>query len=872
MSKTYEPKLFEEKLYKRWESKGYFKASVDKDKEPFTIVMPPPNITGQLHMGHALNCTIQDIIIRFKRMAGYSALWLPGTDHASIATEVKIVEQMKKEGLTKADVGREGFLERAWEWKRQYGGRIEQQLRHLGASCDWSRLAFTMDDRLSRAVKEVFVKLYDKGLIFKGDRIINWCPHCKTALSDAEVDYEEKASHLWHIRYDLVDGTGSVVVATTRPETMLGDTAVAVNPEDERYSHLIGAKLILPLVGREIPIVADEYVEKDFGTGAVKITPAHDPNDFEVGLRHRLEVIRVMNDDGTMNEHAGKYNGMDRDDARRAVVEDLQALGNLVKIEDHVHNAGHCYRCGSVVEPIVSKQWFVKMEPLAAPAIKAVKTKKVEFIPKRFEKTYFNWMNNIKDWCISRQLWWGHRIPAYYCDECGEMVVACEAPDKCPRCGSTSLRQDEDVLDTWFSSALWPFSTLGYPDKTKDLKYFYPTSLLVTAYDIIFFWVARMIFSGIEHTGEVPFSEVLIHGIVRDSQGRKMSKSLGNGIDPLEIIDKYGADTLRFSLASGIAPGGDTRYLEDKTESARNFINKVWNASRYVLMNVEGRELPEMGTFRFDSADKWILCKLNKLIKEVSVNLDKYEIGMAGAKIYDFVWSEFCDWYIEMSKIALYGDNEKKRAQKLSVLVHVLKNVLKLLHPFIPYVTEEIYSYIGTGEKTIMLSSWPVINKKYGYGKDMEYIEKVKEVVKAVRNIRAEMKVQPGKRVKIMLVQGETDYTNGLTYIEKLAGASSVEIIASRDLVTEKVATAVVGDLEILIPLGELVDLDKEIARLTADLESLKKEIARGEGMLNNPNFVSKAPAKLVENEKAKLSANRETLTKLEQKIAELKA
>ena len=872
MSKTYEPKLFEEKLYKKWESKGYFKATVDKNKEPFTIVMPPPNITGQLHMGHALNCTIQDVIIRFKRMAGYSALWLPGTDHASIATEVKIVEQMKKEGITKDDIGRDGFLERAWAWKNQYGGRIEQQLRCLGASCDWSRLAFTMDDKLSRAVQEVFIKLYEKGLIFKGDRIINWCPHCKTALSDAEVEYEEKQSHLWHIRYDLVDGSGSVIVATTRPETMLGDTAVAVNPKDERYAGLIGAKLVLPLVGREIPVVADEYVETEFGTGAVKITPAHDPNDFEVGLRHNLEVIRVMNDDGTMNEFAGKYQGMDRDDARKAIVADLEALGNLVKIEDHVHNAGHCYRCGAVIEPIVSKQWFVKMEPLAQPAIKAVKTKKVEFIPQRFEKTYFNWMNNIKDWCISRQLWWGHRIPAYYCDECGEMVVAAQKPDKCPKCGCTCMKQDEDVLDTWFSSALWPFSTLGYPDKTKDLKYFYPTSLLVTAYDIIFFWVARMIFSGIEHTGEVPFSEVLIHGIVRDGKGRKMSKSLGNGIDPLEIIDKYGADTLRFSLASGIAPGGDTRYLEEKTEAARNFINKVWNASRYVLMNVEGRKLPELDTFRFDSADKWILCKLNRLIKEVSVNLDKYEIGLAAAKIYDFVWSEFCDWYIEMSKIALYGDNEKKRSQKLAVLVHVLKTVLKLLHPFIPYVTEEIYSNLGTGEKTIMLSDWPAINKKYGYGKEMEYVEKIKEVIKAVRNIRAEMKVQPSKRVKIMLVQGETDFAKGLTYIEKLAGASSVEIISSRNEITEKVATAVVGDLEILIPLGELVDLEKDIARLTADMQNVEKEIARSENMLNNQSFVAKAPAKLVENEKAKLAANRETLAKLAEKIAELKA
>lgn len=659
MEKTYQPQLFEKKLYEFWSKGGYFGAKPNPEKEPFTIVMPPPNITGQLHMGHALDETVQDIIIRFKRMSGYEALWIPGTDHASIATEVKIVDKLKAEGLDKREIGREEFLRRAWEWKKQYGGRIVEQLKTLGSSCDWSREAFTMDENLSAAVLEVFCKLYDKGLIYRGDRIINWCPTCGTALSDAEVEYSEKDSFLWHFRYPLKDGSGYIEVATTRPETIPGDTAVAVNPKDPKYKHLVGKILVLPVNGREIPIVADNYVEMGFGSGAVKITPAHDPNDFEVGLRHNLPVIRVMDDNGVMNELAGKYNGLTRDECRKQIVEDLKEGGFLVKIEPYKHNVGECYRCSTIVEPIVSKQWFVKMKPLAEPAIAAVKKRKVEFIPKRFEKTYFNWMENVRDWCISRQLWWGHRIPAYYCDDCGEMTVSKTKVEVCPKCGGKHVRQDEDVLDTWFSSALWPFSTLGYPKKTKDLEYFYPTNVLVTAYDIIFFWVARMIFSGIENMGEVPFSEVLIHGLVRDSQGRKMSKSLGNGIDPLEIIDKYGADTLRFSLATGIAPGSDTRYSEEKVESCRNFMNKLWNASRFLIMNMEGKELKDISELKKLPVDKWILTKLQGLIKEVTINLNKYEIGLAAGKIYDFVWSDFCDWYIEMEKPLLYGDNEK---------------------------------------------------------------------------------------------------------------------------------------------------------------------------------------------------------------------
>ena len=871
MEKTYQPQLFEKKLYEFWSKGGYFGAKPNPEKEPFTIVMPPPNITGQLHMGHALDETVQDIIIRFKRMSGYEALWIPGTDHASIATEVKIVDKLKAEGLDKREIGREEFLRRAWEWKKQYGGRIVEQLKTLGSSCDWSREAFTMDENLSAAVLEVFCKLYDKGLIYRGDRIINWCPTCGTALSDAEVEYSEKDSFLWHFRYPLKDGSGYIEVATTRPETIPGDTAVAVNPKDPKYKHLVGKILVLPVNGREIPIVADNYVEMGFGSGAVKITPAHDPNDFEVGLRHNLPVIRVMDDNGVMNELAGKYNGLTRDECRKQIVEDLKEGGFLVKIEPYKHNVGECYRCSTIVEPIVSKQWFVKMKPLAEPAIAAVKKRKVEFIPKRFEKTYFNWMENVRDWCISRQLWWGHRIPAYYCDDCGEMTVSKTKVEVCPKCGGKHVRQDEDVLDTWFSSALWPFSTLGYPKKTKDLEYFYPTNVLVTAYDIIFFWVARMIFSGIENMGEVPFSEVLIHGLVRDSQGRKMSKSLGNGIDPLEIIDKYGADTLRFSLATGIAPGSDTRYSEEKVESCRNFMNKLWNASRFLIMNMEGKELKDISELKKLPVDKWILTKLQGLIKEVTINLNKYEIGLAAGKIYDFVWSDFCDWYIETEKPLLYGDNEKLKIHALSMLSYVLETVLKLLHPFVPFVTEEIFRILHP-DKALIVEEWPKYNKRLTYYAEAKAFEGVMNLIKAVRNIRAEMNVAPSKRVTLLIKDNEHRpfFEKTAMFIEKLAGASHVEFVKEKPT-DVKVSTAVSDSVEVYIPLGELVDTEKEIARLTKELENTEKEILRAEGMLGNQKFVANAPKALVEKERDKLEKYRQKRDKLFEQIENLK-
>ncbi len=871
MEKTYQPQLFEKKLYEFWSKGGYFGAKPNPDKEPFTIVMPPPNITGQLHMGHALDETVQDIIIRFKRMSGYEALWIPGTDHASIATEVKIVDKLKAEGLDKREIGREEFLRRAWEWKKQYGCRIVEQLKTLGSSCDWSREAFTMDENLSAAVLEVFCKLYDKGLIYRGDRIINWCPTCGTALSDAEVEYSEKDSFLWHFRYPLKDGSGYIEVATTRPETIPGDTAVAVNPKDPKYKHLVGKILVLPVNGREIPIVADNYVEMGFGSGAVKITPAHDPNDFEVGLRHNLPVIRVMDDNGVMNELAGKYNGLTRDECRKQIVEDLKEGGYLVEIEPYKHNVGECYRCSTIVEPIVSKQWFVKMKPLAEPAIAAVKKRKVEFIPKRFEKTYFNWMENVRDWCISRQLWWGHRIPAYYCDDCGEMTVSKTKVEVCPKCGGKHVRQDEDVLDTWFSSALWPFSTLGYPKKTKDLEYFYPTNVLVTAYDIIFFWVARMIFSGIENMGEVPFSEVLIHGLVRDSQGRKMSKSLGNGIDPLEIIDKYGADTLRFSLATGIAPGSDTRYSEEKVESCRNFMNKLWNASRFLIMNMEGKELKDISELKKLPVDKWILTKLQGLIKEVTINLNKYEIGLAAGKIYDFVWSDFCDWYIEMEKPLLYGDNEKLKIHALSMLSYVLETVLKLLHPFVPFVTEEIFRILHP-DKALIVEEWPKYNKRLTYYAEAKAFEGVMNLIKAVRNIRAEMNVAPSKRVTLLIKDNEHRpfFEKTAMFIEKLAGASHVEFVKEKPT-DVKVSTAVSDSVEVYIPLGELVDTEKEIARLTKELENTEKEILRAEGMLGNQKFVANAPKALVEKERDKLEKYRQKRDKLSEQIENLK-
>ena len=869
MDKTYDPQ-FEKRIYDFWTKGKYFEAHPNSEKEPFTVMMPPPNITGQLHMGHALNQTVQDIIVRFKRMSGFETLWLPGTDHASIATEVKIVEQMKKEeGLTKSDVGREGFLERAWAWKEKYGGRIVEQLKRLGTSCDWSKEAFTMDKNCSAAVLDAFVRYYKKGLIYRGDRIINWCPHCRTALSDAEVEYREQQSSLWYYRYPFVEGDGYITIATTRPETMLGDTAVAVNPKDEKMAPYVGRMLRLPFTDRVIPVVADDYVEMGFGTGAVKITPAHDPNDFELGLRHNLEVIRVIDDGGIMNENAGKYAGMDRLTCRKAVVEDLEEQGYLEKIEPYAHNVGECYRCGETVEAIVSKQWFVKMKPLAEPAIKAVRSKKVEFIPKRFEKTYFNWMENIKDWCISRQLWWGHRIPAYYCDDCGEMTVAKTAPECCPKCGGR-LRQDEDVLDTWFSSALWPFSTLGYPRKNKNLSYFYPTSVLVTAYDIIFFWVARMIFSGIEIMGEPPFSEVLIHGIVRDPHGKKMSKSAGNGVDPLELIDRYGADALRFSLATGIAPGSDTRFTEGKIESCRNFVNKLWNASRFVVMNIE-KDDDLTFPAKLNGADKWILTRLNDVVKDVTINLNKYEIGLAAARLYDFTWTEFCDWYIEMSKPLLYGGNKKDHSHAVAMLTYVLTAILKLLHPFIPFVTEEIYSKFAPKGSVLMVSDWPAYNKKTVFRKEERQFESLRETVVAIRNMRAEMNVPPSKRVDAFVVTDNPSFVTGVAgYLEKLAGLSSVTLVSGKDEVEGAVASVVTTLAEVLVPLGELIDTDKERERLQKEIASTSADVERLSKLLGNAAFVAKAPQKLVDGEREKLARAEEKLAKLEEKLAAL--
>ncbi len=870
MEKTYNPE-FEKRIYEFWMRNKCFEAHANPEKEPFTIMMPPPNITGQLHMGHALDQTVQDILTRFKRMCGYEALWLPGTDHASIATEVKIVEKMKnEEGLTKADVGRDGFLERAWAWKEQYGGRIVEQLKRLGSSCDWSKEAFTMDDNLSAAVREAFVRYYEKGLIYRADRIINWCPHCKTAISDAEVEYKEQQSNLWYYRYPVVGEDDYITIATTRPETMLGDTAVAVNPKDEKMAKFVGKMLQLPLTDRIIPVVADDYCEIGFGTGAVKITPAHDPNDFELGLRHNLPVIRVIDDEGKMNENAGKYQGLDRLECRKAVVEDLDKLGLLEKIEPYAHNVGECYRCGETVEAIVSKQWFVKMKTLAEPAIKAVKTKKTEFVPKRFEKIYFNWMENIKDWCISRQLWWGHRIPAYYCEDCGEMVVAKTAPETCPKCGGNHFRQDEDVLDTWFSSALWPFSTLGYPKKTKNLKYFYPTSVLVTAYDIIFFWVARMMFSGIEFMGEVPFNEVLIHGIVRDSQGRKMSKSLGNGIDPLLIIDKYGADALRFSLASGIAPGSDTRYTDAKTESARNFINKLWNASRFVLMNINPDDDLTFPS-RLNDADKWILARLNDVVKEVTINLNKYEIGMAAARLYDFTWTEFCDWYIEMSKPLLYSKDKKEHNHAIAMLVYTLTQILKLLHPFIPFITEEIYSKYAEKGDILMMSDWPTYNKKFSYRKEEKNFEGLRELIVAIRNTRAEMNVSPAKKLTAYVIAKDVNFMKkSAVYLEKLAGIEKVSFITDKSEVTEKITAVVTHDAEVLIPLGDLIDFAKERERIEKEIAQAEQEINKANGLLNNVGFTSKAPQKLIDNEKEKLAKALEKKEKLLEKLSML--
>ena len=871
MNKTYDPKAFEERIYSKWLNKKYFHAAPNKDKKPFTIVIPPPNITGQLHIGHALDDTIQDSIIRYKRMKGFETLWLPGTDHASIATEVKIVEKMREEGLGKDSLGREGFLKRAYAWKDQYGGRIIEQLKKMGFSCDWDRLAFTMDKRCSRAVREVFVNYYNKGLIYRGDRIVNWCPKCGTAISDAEVEYETEAGHLWHFRYPVVGEKDKyIIVATTRPETIPGDTAVAVNPSDKRYASLVGKELELPIFGRRIPVVADRYVDKSFGTGAVKITPAHDPNDFEVGYRHSLPTIRVMNDDATMNENAGKYAGMTREECRKAIVEDFDKLGLLVKIEDHEHNVGHCYRCHSSIEPIVSKQWFVKMKELAEPAIKAVKSGEISFLPKRFEKNYFFWMNNIRDWCISRQLWWGHRIPVFYCDDCGYVTASKEDLTVCPKCGKP-MRQDEDVLDTWFSSALWPFATLGWPEKNPDLDYFYPTNVLVTGYDIITFWVSRMIFSGLENMGEKPFSEVLIHGIVRDALGRKMSKSLGNGVDPLVLIDKYGADSLRYSLVNGISAGGDIRFSEDKMEGYRNFMNKIWNASRFVLMNCENVEIKNIDEIKkLTPFDKWILSKLNATTLSVTKFMDKYEVGLAASCLYEFIWNQFCDWYIELSKTALYSDDEEKRSDTASVLVYVLRETLKLVHPIIPFITEEIYDALPNRDaEDIMIAPYPEYSRSRNYRKDVVVTEIVMDVIRSIRNLRREMNVSQSKRTAIHIVpkEGMEKVAKKISgYVEKLAGGSSV----SFDEPAGKNASLVTPLGKIFIPMGELIDFDKERERIKEEIAKTDEEIARAEGKLSNAGFVAKAPAALIEKEHEKLAKYREQRKGLEESLKNL--
>ncbi len=874
LENKYNPKDFEEKLYNEWENNGYFKANPDKSRKPFTIVMPPPNITGKLHMGHALDNTLQDILIRFKRMMGYNALWVPGTDHAAIATEAKIVEALRKEGISKDDLGREKFLEKAWEWKKEYGGTIVKQLRKIGCSCDWNRERFTMDEGLSKAVLKVFVDLYNKGLIYKGKRMTNWCPCCKTAISDAEVEFEEEASHLWHIRYSSRDGKYSVVVATTRPETMLGDTAVAVHPDDERYKDLIGKTVVLPIVNKEIPIVADSFVEKEFGTGAVKITPAHDPNDYATALRHNLEIIDVFDDEAKMLDIVPKYKGMDTLMAREEIVKDLEKAGVLVKIEDYVHNVGKCYRCHTTIEPKPSEQWFVKMKPLAEPAIKAVRDGKIKFVPDRFSKTYYNWMENIQDWCISRQIWWGHRIPAYYCDECGEIAVAEEEPKMCPKCGYTHFKQDEGTLDTWFSSALWPFSTLGYPDDTEDLRYFYPTSTLVTGYDIIFFWVARMIFSGIEHMGEVPFKTVFIHGIVRDSQGRKMSKSLGNGIDPLEVIDKYGTDALRFSLILNTSPGNDLRYLPEKLEAAGNFANKIWNAAKFVLMNLtKDEEIFKYDINKLAVEDKWILCKLNNVISEVTENLNNYDLGVALEKIYNFIWDEFCDWYIEMVKPRLYDANHPTRLEVEFTLNYVLTESLKLLHPFMPFVTEEIYTKLISSEKTIMLSSWPKADSKFMFNNEEEQIEVIKTIITGIRNARANMNIHPAKKSKIVFVTKTAKDTiiGGNLFIKKLGFAEEIVIQENKENIPENAISIMGPGIEAYIPLDELIDKEAELARLDKEKGKTTAELDKLNAMLNNQGFVTKAPENKVKEIRDRVLELNEILGGIEKRIESMK-
>ncbi len=924
LAKTYDPKAIEEKLYERWCENKYFHAEVDRSRKPFTTVMPPPNITGKLHMGHALDNTLQDILIRYKRMQGYNALWIPGTDHAAISTEVKVTNQLKEEGIDKKELGREGFLERTWQWKEEYAGTIENQLKKLGISCDWDRERFTMDEGCSKAVEEVFIKLYEKGYIYKGSRIINWCPKCKTSLSDAEVEHEEQAGNFWHIKYPIVGTDRFLEIATTRPETMLGDTAIAVHPDDERYKDIVGKKVLLPLVNKEIPVVADYYVDKEFGTGAVKITPAHDPNDFEVGKRHNLEEINIMNDDATINEKGGKYAGMERYEARKAIVEDLREQGYLVEIEPHSHNVGTHDRCGTTVEPLIKQQWFVKMEELAKPAIEALKTGELKFVPERFNKIYLHWLENIKDWCISRQIWWGHRIlakpaiealktgelkfvperfnkiylhwlenikdwcisrqiwwghriPAYYCDECGEFVVAREMPEVCPHCGCTHFTQDEDTLDTWFSSALWPFSTLGWPDKTEDLDYFYPTDVLVTGYDIIFFWVIRMVFSGYEHTGKSPFHTVLIHGLVRDSQGRKMSKSLGNGIDPLEIIDQYGCDALRLTLVTGNAPGNDMRFYNERVEASRNFANKVWNASRFIMMNMEENVIAKPDASLFNEADKWILSKVNRLAKDVTENMDKFELGIAVQKVYDFIWDEFCDWYVEAAKYRIYHKEEDKASADcvLWVLKTVLKQALKLLHPFMPFITEEIYSVLVPEEESLMMSEWPEFKSEWDFPAEENVMEHVKEITRGIRNMRAEMNVPNNRKTKVYVVCEDTDICEGIRNLENsmkpLMMASEILVQQAKENIADNAVSIVVPDAVVYLPLEDLVDFEQEMERLQKEEEKLKKEIKRAEGMLSNERFISKAPEAKVQEEREKLEKYTQMLQQVQERMAGLK-
>ena len=879
----FNPKDFEDEIYENWEKKGYFKPSNDKSKKPYTIVIPPPNITGRLHMGHALDETLQDILIRYKRMTGFNALWVPGTDHASIATEAKIVAKLKEEGITKEDLGREEFLKRAWDWKKEYGGIITKQIRKLGSSCDWSRERFTLDEGLSNAVQTVFINLYNKGLIYRGERMINWCPTCHTSISDSEVEYEQEPTHLWHIKYPIKGEEGKyLIVATTRPETMLGDTGVAVNPNDERYKAYIGKTVVLPIVGREIPIISADFVETEFGTGAVKLTPAHDVNDYQAGLDNNLEMIKVFDENGIMNDIVPEFAGIDIYEARKRIVEKLKEIGALIKIEDYTHDVGKCYRCHQIIEPMISKQWFVKMEPLAKPAIEAVKNGKTKFIPERFDKTYFNWLENIKDWCISRQLWWGHRIPAYYCDDCGEIMVGKEMPEKCDKCGSTHLHQDEDTLDTWFSSALWPFSTLGWPEQTEDFKYFYPTSTLVTGYDIIPFWVMRMMFSGIEHTGEVPFKDILIHGIVRDAQGRKMSKSLGNGIDPLEIIDKYGTDALRLSLIMGITPGNDIRYMPEKLESASNFANKLWNASKFVLMNINGIQsgdggknvssssIMDIDVSKLEYEDKWILSKLNTLIKEATANLDNFDMGVYAQKIYDFTWNEFCDWYIEIVKPRLYNKENtdekavESRITAQKVLNKVLGDILKLLHPIMPFITEKIYDELYTNDESIMISAWPTYCEEYEFEKEEYHLEEIKKIIIQIRNTRTNMNVHPSKKSELIFVIDDEEYKtlieNSKSWLEKLGFASKIEIEKNETNIPKHVVTLLADGIKAFIPSEELVDLAEERAKLEAEKTRLEAEVARSTKMLSNPGFVNKAPEAKVQEEKEKMQKYKEML------------